>query len=332
MPSQQELTVLVPTRNRPRVTADLVAHLRRELGWTSPVVLVDQSDDGGTALAALLETLPEAVRSGVVHHVDSRRGTGAARNAAAVLAKTPWLLLLDDDVRPTADYLATLGDFLDQRPWLDGAVPGLEQDAAWRAYREDPEGWLGHRRASAPARAQSRDRYPETWDGVQWFTGSPWSGWETPAIGVSSGNLAIRRAAYFGVGGFDERIEGLGDDREFGLRLWWYGYRVATCPEALAFHLRSPAGGTRLAGGRLANLWRPEPDVGWVYLYLKWFPGLPTRRMLAGRLVKALRRPWTVPIKIVRLWRAVAEARRRLDAGPALLSEPVPRAAHPELA
>jgi GT2 family glycosyltransferase len=80
------------------------------------------------------------------------------------------------------------------------------------------------------------------------FTNSPRIGFGALTIGVASANLAIARRAFAGVGGFDEQIEGRGDDSELGVRLWWYGYRVSILPQPVAFHLREPHGGTRRAG------------------------------------------------------------------------------------
>jgi hypothetical protein len=73
-------------------------------------------------------------------------------------------------------------------------------------------------------------------------------------------------------------------------------------------------------------MFAPEPSPGAVYLYLKWFPGQPFREMLLSRLLKALRRPWTLPVKAIRLHRSIAIARRRLHTGPVYVSSPVARA------
>jgi GT2 family glycosyltransferase len=127
------------------------------------------------------------------------------------------------------------------------------------------------------------------------------------------------------VGGFDEQIHGLGDDREFGLRLWWYGYRVCLCSQAQAFHLREAEGGTREPKSRWQRWADPEPLCGWVYFYRKWFPGLPYRQMVFRFLFSALKHPWSFPGKLVRLRRAISLARVRLKEGPRYISPPTVR-------
>ena len=317
--ASERFTVVVPTRNRPRAALELARYLRLELGWRCPVIIVDQSDDGGRELATRLR---EAALPGVTQLPDQRRGTGAARNAGVRAADTPWLLFLDDDVRPARGYLETVERYIDEHPWLDAVQPGLEQRAAWDAYHRDPDAWL---RARRERRSYDRLRQPDWWDGAQWFTGSPRATYETHTIGVASGNLAIARAAYVGAGGFDEQIVGRGDDSEFGLRLWWYGYVVRVCPHAVAFHLHEERGGTRELLSWRQRLLRPEPAVGWLYFYLTWFPGEPFRRMRATWLVAALKRPWSFPVRLLRFRRAMRDAELRLRAGPTLFAPPVAR-------
>jgi GT2 family glycosyltransferase len=315
----ERFTVVVPTRNRPRTALELARYLRLELGWRCPIVLVDQSDDDGRELAAALR---DAALDAVTHLPSRARGTGAARNAGVRAAGSEWLLFLDDDVRPAHGYLETLERYIDEHPWLDAVQPGLEQRAAWGAYQRDPEAWL---RARRERRTHERLPPPEWWDGAQWFTGSPRAGYETHTIGVASGNLAIARAAYVGAGGFDEQIVGRGDDSEFGLRLWWYGYTIRVCPHAVAFHLHEERGGTRGTLSWRERLLRPEPAVGWLYLYLKWFPGEPFRQLRAAQRRSALRRPWSYPIKLLRFRRSLRAAEARLREGARLFAPPVPR-------
>jgi GT2 family glycosyltransferase len=313
-------TVVIPTRNRPAAAFELLRYLREELGWACPVVIVDQSDDGGEALASLLR---DGRLAGVRHRPQKERGTGFARNAGASVAQTAWLILLDDDVWPTRDYLETLARYIAENPWLDAVQPGLKQRDEWDAYRQDPERWLAERRRKPPARKPP----PPSWDAVKWFIGNAWTRYETLTIGVASGNLAISRRAFVGAGGFDEQIEGRGDDSEFGLRLWWYGYRVGVFPTAVAFHLREEHGGTRDSG--LSSRWHrllvPEPAVGWTYFHLKWFPGHVAWQMVREHALLGAKRPWTLPIKLVRLWRSFDLARERLRTGPRYMAPPVPR-------
>lgn len=320
--AEAQFTVIIPTRNRATLVLDLLRYLRGELGWDCPLILVDQSDDQGAALAA---GLTAAGWADVRHVPQDRRGTGVGRNTGAQLATTAWLVFLDDDVWPEAGYLAALAAFIAANPWLDGVHGSLETRAAWAHYRYDPVVW----RAARAAASRRRELYPPAMDGVSWFTSSPWTKYQTLTIGLASGNLAIQRQAFLGVGGFDEQIAGVGDDRELGVRLWWYGYRIALAPTVVGFHLRAAQGGLRPLRSRWAGLFDPEPAPGWLYFYLRWFPGLPYRQLVQAQLWRWVRRPWLLPIKAVRLQRAIRQARRCISAGPRYLAAPLPRATTP---
>jgi GT2 family glycosyltransferase len=320
MLDQAQFTIIIPTRDRPLIAFELLFHLRTELGWRCPIVVADQSSDQGRHLRNLLEASP--LRD-VRHFHDASRGTGAARNNGVRLAETPWLLFLDDDVRPAQQYWSALADFVEKNGWADAVQGATEQRDAWQEYRRSGVARSMH---SLDGCRASRTRCPKEFSGVEWLTTSPWTDYDALTIGTGSGNFAITRAAFLGAGGFDQQIEGLGDDREFGLRLWWYGYRVVLCPAAIAYHLREPSGGIRgEAKSRLAQLFAPEPSPGAVYLYLKWFPGQPFREMILSRLLKAARRPWTLPVKAIRLSRSIKIARARLAAGPVYASVPLSR-------
>jgi GT2 family glycosyltransferase len=176
------------------------------------------------------------------------------------LAATPWLLFLDDDVRPSRGYWHALANFLEANNWADAVQGATEQKDAWLEYCRTGVARSTNTRNGCRA---SRTHCPREFSGVEWLTTSPWADYEALTIGTGSGNFAISRRAFLGAGGFDEQIEGLGDDREFGLRLWWYGYRVVLCPAAIAYHLREPSGGIRgERKSRIARLFDPEPSPG----------------------------------------------------------------------
>ena len=313
--TQRDITVLIPTRNRPDSAFETVHYLRNTLGWNCPIVMVDQSDDAASVPARRFEI---SEFPGVRYMADAGRGANRARNKAAKEASTEWLLLLDDDVRPASGYLPALIGFIEENPWLDAVQGTTRPRTAWERYL---------RGEGEPEQNPAHVQYALDRSGVEWFTNSPWASYPTLAIGVGSGNLAIQRQAYFASGGFDERVIGPGEDREFGLRLWWLGYRCAVCPEAVAYHLHEASGGRRESGSRWALMFAPHPSPAWVYFHMKWFPGRPCLEMLAYYFLIGFRRPWTFPVKAIRVWRSVAAAKKLLRAGPIYLSEPVPREA-----
>lgn len=312
----RECSVIIPTLNRPAMVCQLITHLRRKLCWSCPIIVVDQSDDKGAELLERLATdpLPLLVR----HMPQNERGTGLARNAGARLADTTWLLFLDDDVFPARGFDKRLNEAIVMHPWVDGFALGLRSADDWDEYvrlcmPEMPTWGMA---------SYERHTRPPEWNAVSWFIRSVWGNHPCMSIGLPSGNFAIKREAFLKVGGFDENIQGMGDDCELGLRLWWYGWRLLHYPLAVAFHLRHPAGGLRPVAGGQESWWhrlvRPEPSPGSLYLYLHWFPGKPTKQMLVERVLDCLLHPIRkrFPVCLVRLWLAWREAKRLAMQGP----------------
>ena len=317
--SEERFTVVIPTRNRLAIVLDLLGYLRQGLRWTGPIIVVDQSDDGGAELARRLR---EDGLTGVDHYPHLERGVSHARNAGALRARTEWLVFLDDDMRPARDYLSSAASFVQANPWVD-AVQGLKEDrAGWDLYSADKAGWRTSRHRQALLERADMTGASGAW----WFLIHRRAPYPTLSIGVSGSNLVVRKKAFLGAGGFDGQMHEWGEDMEFGVRLWWYGYRVCFCPELAAFHLHAPVGGNRGSRkGIVQRLFEPQPSPSWLYLHLQWLPGLPYRQLLTHYLLKSARRPWTFPVHLVRLLRAARIARQRAIAGPQYAQAPCPR-------
>src|SRR4051812_278822 len=93
MPSQPEVTVIIPTRDRwPLLEVTLHTALAQE-DVVLEVLVVDDGSRDETPVR-LAEVADERVS--VIRH-DSSRGVGVARNAAISEARGEWLAFLDDD-------------------------------------------------------------------------------------------------------------------------------------------------------------------------------------------------------------------------------------------
>jgi len=305
-------TVIIATYNRPIVAAQLVQYLCSELQWQLPIIVVDQSDDGGRALRQRLEQLS-------CEHVtllfDSGRGQSRSINYGAREAQSDWLIILDDDVLPTRDYLTDLTRVLQENPWVDALQGGVFYQEEYDQYQVDPQAWAAQFSAEAP---RVRRKPAVSRDGVMWFTGSVRANYAAMALGVGGCNFVVRRDVFMRLGGFDENISSL-IDREIGLRLWWYGYRTLYSPTACVFHFHHPTGGLRqrerlTIRRRLGPLTR---QINLAYVYVKWFPGLPLTMMMGHQIVTgSLKRPWLLPLNAFRMWKALRTARALLEQGP----------------
>ena len=88
--SAQTVTVVIPTKDRPRLLQETLSTV---LGQQDVEVRVVVVDDGGTLpYPGLLDDA--RVR---VHRNEVSRGVAAARNAGLDLVDTPWVAFVDDD-------------------------------------------------------------------------------------------------------------------------------------------------------------------------------------------------------------------------------------------
>lgn len=104
--ARAEATVVVATCNRKAWLRDLLHALAQQVGPALEVVLVDDGSTDGTpeVLAALaVTTLPL-----LVLRLPERSGPSAARNGGVDRARTPYLLLTDDDCLPEPEWSASL--------------------------------------------------------------------------------------------------------------------------------------------------------------------------------------------------------------------------------
>ncbi|MET9104227.1 glycosyltransferase family 2 protein [Streptomyces antibioticus] len=193
-------------------------------------------DDGGTdGSCAPLEREEWRARGVVVHRI-RRSGVAAARNAGARLARGTHLVFLDAHCRLERNCLARLRTALDAGP---GAVLApTVSDAAGEAAG------CGARLIDAHLR-------------VRWLPPEPDDAAPYAVPLAPGGCLAVRRATFRRLGGFDAFRELGLEDVDFSLRTWRAGLDVLAVPGARLTHRFRPYPPYRLSGtSRAYNLAR----------------------------------------------------------------------------
>ncbi len=295
-----QLTVIICVRNGALlIPRQLRALADQRAAATWEVVVVDNGSTDATVAVVrdLAPLLPVPVR---VVDASARAGICHARNVGASAARGALLAFCDcdDEVAPG---------------WVDAAVAGLQDhDVVAGGLRE-----LDSEPGAAPAEIAGGAFVQASFGGA--------------VIGC---NFAVRRDAYFAIGGFDESLPPYGcDDVEFSLRANKAQLTVAKRDD-MVVHFRRTTGTrellrkTYLSAQAEALVWRRHSDR---YAHLVR-PGVIVRRALAAvpAAVASLvggspsrvvaRRVVTRCGNVVGYWRLV----RRDETGPVLVHAPLP--------
>ena len=200
------LTVGITTRNRPEALARAASSLG-VLEALRPEVLI--FDDGSTPP---VDVIVPGLDIQVLRD-DSSPGYIVGRNRMVREARSPWVLLLDDDTR---------------------LVSAAAVHRALALMRADPD-------LAAVAFAQAEA------DGAPWPAQMQPADVAAPSVVASFIGFAhlLRRDVFLALGGYREAFVFYGEEKEYCVRLLDAGYRTVFVPDALISHLPEPAGRDR---------------------------------------------------------------------------------------
>lgn len=208
------LSVVITTRKRPAALVEAVRSVFAGRVRDVEVVVVDQSDDCGSA-QALTEAFPDDAR--LVYRRHDGRGSSRGRNAGLRLARADIIAITDDDCTVPEDWAERILEEFERLPTVDllfGQVDALPHN--YSSYMVPVALWTDRRIESRLERRSARLQ------------------------GISA-NMAARRTLFERIGGFDEWF-GVGsprwcsEDFELHYRALSRGYGVVVEPDICILH------------------------------------------------------------------------------------------------
>lgn len=222
MPDSQ-IDIVIVTRDNPELLERLLQSLYANVAFhktIASITIVDDASSDQDAYAKISESFPE---SRLVHRT-SVCGPAANRNFGAQFGTSPYIAFLDDDVVPSKDWFATTLPFLEESTDI-GSIGGL------LLFDCDPPMVNSAAGEMNPFCMPSDALFGALYSASDKRWRMPYT---VPYI--CSACILTRREAFDGVEGFDSSFFYMGEDFDYGLRLYAAGYRNLVVPTVLAYH------------------------------------------------------------------------------------------------
>lgn len=274
------VTVVVSAFNEKAGIKDCVQSLWCQCRPPESIIVVDDGSTDGTArVLADLAAVPGRPELQILT-MPRNRGVPAARNLGVAHSSDELIAFLDADARAPDTWLSELiAPFADPAVAVVGGPDQAPPDDSEfsRAVDYSLGSWIGSGRLR-----QSNPFAP---------------------LAPGGCNLAVRRASFVAAGGFDERLDRRGEEKEFLQRLRRAGRRIEFSPKAKIWHhrrldLRQFWRQNYLSGRARVDILRLAPDalalphlapaVIVLLLGLAAFGALPTVPVLGGYLTVML--------------------------------------------
>jgi GT2 family glycosyltransferase len=234
-----QITIVTPTFRRPVEVKDLLENFARQTLLPAEVILVDGAPPEETAteevVRPMISQMPFPCR-----YLRHSGGTAIQRNVGIKNVKTPFIALIDDDIRLEADFLEQVARAFASDP--ERRVGGIVGYRTNQRFDPNVERWRWYRRLRffntyEPGRYDYTSGYP-----INVNMQPPFSG--VREVDFMTTSCAVWRREVFDSGlSFDPffRDYGMLEDAHFSLRAK-RGWTLWQCGDAHCLHLHSPHG------------------------------------------------------------------------------------------
>lgn len=210
------ITLVVVNFNGARFLPELFAGLAAQTRRDFQIAIYDNASSDNS-LDLVGRFCPEAE----LHDLGENAGFARAANLGVRGAGTPYVAILNVDIRPEPTWLERLAAALEAAPDVAAVAPKM---------------LLAERPGILNGVGGAMNRLGYTWD--RGMGEEDRGQYDQPAevLFAPAAAALFRREAFLDCGGFDERFFMYHEDVDLGWRLWLYGHRIVTAPGAVVYH------------------------------------------------------------------------------------------------
>ena len=261
---EKKVTVIIPNYNGLKFMEPCFKALEAQSDKNFELLVVDNGSTDGSVEWLKDRNIPSVF-------LEKNTGFSGAVNVGIRHAKTPYVILLNNDTEPEPDYVKELVHAMDRSPKIFSVSSKMIQ--------------LYHKELMDDA----GDMYSILGWAYQRGVGQSIKGYQTArsVFAACAGAAIYRREVFDVIGGFDESHFAYLEDIDVGYRAKIYGYENVYCPTAVVYHVGSGTSGSKYNSFKVRLAARNN-----VYLNYKNMPVLQLLvnllPILAGTFVKYL--------------------------------------------
>ena len=219
---EHKVTIVIPNYNGLKFMEPCMAALERQRCRNFDILVVDNGSTDGSVQWLESHGIPSI-------YLKENTGFSGAVNVGIREAKTPYVILLNNDTEADPDYVGELVRAIERSPKIFSVSSRMVQmhrkelmDDAGDMY--SVLGWAYQRGAGQPT-----ERY----------------GRSCSVFAACAGAAIYRRSVFDEIGYFDEKHFAYLEDIDVGYRARIFGYRNVYCPSAVVYHVGSGTSGSK---------------------------------------------------------------------------------------
>ena len=216
------VSIIIPAWNEAERIRDCLLNATRQTIMPHEVLVVDNGSTDGSAQWLKEREIPTIF-------LGENTGFSGAVNVGIRAAKTPYVILLNNDTKVHGDYVEAMVRAIERSPRIFSVSSKMIQ--MYHPELMDDAG----------------DMYTVLGWAYQRGVGQPSGGYRRPVkvFSACAGAAIYRREVFEEIGYFDENHFAYLEDLDVGYRAKIFGYDNVYCPEAVVYHVGSGTSGSK---------------------------------------------------------------------------------------